>query len=88
MVPPADAPTIDATPAGPTLAPHVHIVGRGDHLWAIARDTLEDALGRAPNDAEISAYWRRLIDQNRSRLVDPDNPDLIFAGQELILPAT
>jgi len=39
-----------------------------------------------PTDAEVEPYWRRLIDLNRSRLVDPGNPDLIFPTQVFDLP--
>jgi hypothetical protein len=34
----------------------------------------------------VGRYWRRLIDTNRDRLVDPGNPDLLVPGQELVLP--
>jgi nucleoid-associated protein YgaU len=34
----------------------------------------------------VGRYWRRLIDANRDRLVDPGNPDLLLPGQELVLP--
>jgi hypothetical protein len=36
--------------------------------------------------AETAAYHRLLIDANRHRLAVPDNPDLVFAGQEFTLP--
>jgi len=58
----------------------------GDHLWGIAAATLRQRLGRVPTDAEVEPYWRRLIDLNRSRLVDPGNPDLIFPTQVFDLP--
>jgi LysM repeat protein len=61
-------------------------VRSGDHLWGIASATLSQRLARTPTDAEIEPYWRRLIDLNRSRLVDPGNPDLIFPTQVFDLP--
>jgi hypothetical protein len=30
--------------------------------------------------------WRRLVEVNRPRLVDPANPDLLYPGQVLVLP--
>ncbi len=59
----------------------------GDHFWHIAEATLTEAWGRAPTDAEVVPYWRAVIDANRPRLVDPDNPDLIYPGQVFDLPA-
>jgi nucleoid-associated protein YgaU len=31
-------------------------------------------------------YWAQLVDANRDRLVDPDDPDLLLPGQVLVLP--
>lgn len=61
-------------------------VARGDHFWHIAEATVGHHLGRAPRVTEVDAYWRRLVTANRDRLVDRDNPDLLFAGQEVLLP--
>jgi LysM domain len=58
----------------------------GDHLWAVAEKVLTTAWGRAPTDAEVTPYWRLLVDANRSGLHDPDNPDLLFPGQTLTVP--
>ncbi|PLS75238.1 MAG: hypothetical protein CYG61_08380, partial [Actinobacteria bacterium] len=41
---------------------------------------------RAPSDAEVDAYWRRLVDANRAILRDPANPDLLYPGQVLTVP--
>jgi nucleoid-associated protein YgaU len=49
----------------------------GDHLWNIAERT-------AP--ADVATYWRRLVELNRPRLADPDNPDLLFPGDVVVLP--
>ena len=59
----------------------------GDHLWSIAQRTLSDRLGHDVSAAEIAPYWERLVDENRARLVDPSNPDLILTGQVLVLPS-
>lgn len=58
----------------------------GDHLWHIAGETLLDNWGQAPNDAEISIYWVTVVEANRDRLVDRSNADLIYPGQEFVLP--
>ena len=87
---PAVAPAAPAAPADtPAVAPSAEwVVERGDHLWHIAESTLTTAWGRPPTDAEIVPYWRSLIETNRSRLVDHDNPDLITIGQRFALPPT
>ena len=59
----------------------------GQCFWTIAADVVAAAWDRVPSDAEIVAYWRRLIDANRAALSDPDNPDLIFPGQFFTVPA-
>jgi len=65
----------------------VWTVEPGDHLWSIATETLQDSWSRSElTDAEIVGYWREVIEANRERLVEPDNPDLILPGQELLLP--
>lgn len=59
----------------------------GECFWTIADDVLAQHLGRAPTDAEIVPYWRRLIEANRSELAHRDNPDLIFPAQVFVVPA-
>jgi nucleoid-associated protein YgaU len=54
----------------------------------VAEAELGRRLGRVPTDEETDPYWRALVEANRDRLVDPDNPDLIFSGQQLVLPPT
>jgi hypothetical protein len=69
-------------------APEVgeHEVLAGEHLWSIAAGHLAAHLDRAPTEAEITPHWQRLVEGNRDRLVNPDDPDLIFPGQRLVLP--
>ena len=83
---PSSRPPRAARPAPALPRPASWTVRPGDHLWGIAESTLRDRLGRVPTNAEIEPYWRRLIDVNRSRLVDPTNPDLIFPTQVFDLP--
>ena len=61
-------------------------VTSGDHFWSIAASTLEEAHGRAPTDAEIAVYWQELVDANLDRLDPPGDPDLIYPGQQLVVP--
>lgn len=63
-------------------APILHRVEPGDHLWGIAEETLQRALGRPPSDAEVDPFWRQVI------LANPDlvDPDLIFPGQLVVVP--
>lgn len=68
-------------------AAEVWVAESGDHLWAVASETLSDAWGRSPHDSEVDRYWRQLVSTNSSRLVDPSNPDLIYPGQVFVLPA-
>jgi nucleoid-associated protein YgaU len=59
------------------------VVAAGDSFWSLAVDAVADDPGRG----DVGDYWRRLIAANRARLVDPANPDLLYAGQVLALPA-
>lgn len=63
--------------------PETWVVEAGDHLWAIAAETVADRTGRT-NDETVRAYWQRLIEANRH--VVGDDPDLIHPGQVIELP--
>jgi hypothetical protein len=76
----------DPVVGNPAPAGHTWTVARGEHFWHIAEVTITRHLGRTPRTAEVDAYWRRLVAANRDRLVDRDNADLLFAGQEVVLP--
>lgn len=90
---PAPAPATTAPAAVPVpvvVAPMVDdevSVEVGDSFWSLAVDALVDVRGSQPSDGEVVEYWQRLIEANRGRLVDPANPDLLFPGQTLLLPA-
>jgi hypothetical protein len=58
-------------------------VQRGDHLWRIADETVVDRGGEA-TEANVAAYWRRLIEANPEAV--GDDPDLIHPGQVVRLP--
>ena len=54
----------------------------GDSLWLIAARRL----GPGASDAQLAAYWPRIYRRNRA--VIGDDPDRIYPGQSLRLPAT
>ncbi|MBA2558020.1 MAG: hypothetical protein H0V12_11860, partial [Chloroflexi bacterium] len=62
-------------------------VERGDHFWRIAETTLTESWGRPPTDAEIVSYWWQVIEANRPGLLPPGDPNLIYPGQEFVLPS-
>ena len=76
-----------ATLPSPTVAtPHTWTIAPGEHLWAVAHETLSDSWHRPPTDAEVVPYWREVIETNRSRLIDPANADYVVPGQTFVLP--
>lgn len=58
--------------AGPRGVDGIRRVGGGRRSGSLAGD--------------LSRYCRKLIETNRDRLVDPDNPDLLVPGQVLTIP--
>lgn len=88
---PAAAPELpsgDHLPSTDQLPPSVavHRVQPGEHFWSIAEQVVIERVGPTASDADVAAYWRQLVEVNRDRLVDPDNPDLILPGQVFDLP--
>lgn len=81
-----DAPSPAPAPA-PAPAVRTHVVVPGEHFWSIAESVLHDAWGRSASVAEVTPYWRTLVEANRDRLRDRGNADLVFPGQEFVVPA-
>ncbi|HKY14892.1 MAG TPA: phosphotransferase [Microthrixaceae bacterium] len=81
-------PTTVPVATTPTSRVSTWTVSPGDHFWGIAERTLTEAWGRVPSDRETTRYWRALIAENRSRLADRHNPDLVYIGQVFELPPT
>lgn len=89
--------------APPSLRPEVVLIPRsstneeartreitvqpGDSFWRLAKRHETERLGRKPTAAEIVRYWQLLIALNRDRLLAPDDVDLLFPGQVLLLLA-
>jgi hypothetical protein len=89
-LPATDPPRASRSPPAPATGdsaatPPSWTVEAGDSFWSIAADTLAEA-GEASTDRRVIGYWRRLVEANRGRLLDPGNPDLLVPGQELVLP--
>lgn len=84
---PPDVQPSDVQPTTETHEAATVTVRPGDHLWSIAADHLGAHADQPPSDDQVAAHWRRLIDANRDRLVDPANPDLILPGQQFVLPS-
>jgi LysM repeat protein len=61
-------------------------VRKGDNLWKLSANELADAHGTRPTNREIVPYWKTVIDANEDTLRSGD-PDLIYPGEEVILPA-
>jgi len=81
-VPPSAAlpmPAVGATSGLWTVRP-------GDSLWVIAESTLRAAWGRQPTDPETGRFWVVVVAVNVARLDDPSNANLLFPGQEMMVP--
>jgi nucleoid-associated protein YgaU len=75
----------DAASQVPDASLEVWSVEPGESFWSIATEVLADRWGRTPTDGEVGPYWRALVRANSDRLVTGD-PDLLYAGQVLVLP--
>jgi hypothetical protein len=85
-VPPIGDPgSVELQTAAPNDASEV-VVRAGDHMWSLAEQRLKVVLGREVSDTEIAPYWLKVVGSNLSRIRSGD-PDLIFPGEVLLLPA-
>ena len=62
------------------------LVQPGDNLWSIAETTLTEAWDRPPPEPVLGQYWWQVVETNRPHLPDPDDPNLLFAGDWVTLP--
>ncbi len=61
-------------------------VVKGDNLWTISASHLRTTFPEREVDAaEISTYWRRVIELNTPGLRSND-PNLIYPGEQIVLP--
>lgn len=80
---PAPPPTLGSAPGTPVDR---HVVTAGDHFWSLAHELVVEAKGSMVAEREVARYWTVLVAANRDRLVVPGEPDLLFVGQELVIP--
>lgn len=69
---PAPAPKPSPKPLTPAPKPTVVTVKKGDTLWGIAQRTLGSG-----------ARWREIYEANKSKI---KNPNLIYPGQQFVIP--
>lgn len=79
--PPADVASLTA----PRASRLEVVIAPGDNLWQLAERRLGETSHPAPSSAEIAAYWRRVVEENRRRIRSGD-PDLIYPGEVVVLP--
>lgn len=61
-------------------------VKSGDNFWNLAEARVAQVLGRRPSNREIASYWVEVVAANRV-LIRSGDPDLIFPGERIVLPA-
>ncbi len=84
---PASVPSTRRPDAGATGTSDAPVTVRsGDNLWRLAERRTSTRLGRPASDSEVRGYWTDVVEANRDRLADPNNPDLIHPGQQMMLP--
>ncbi len=73
-------------PSGQAPASGTWVVHPGDTLWHVAELTAGAQLGRPASLAETATQLDRLIRLNADRLAVPGDADLVFPGQEFLVP--
>ena len=58
----------------------------GDSLWSIAEATLATAWGQAPDERDLAHYWWQVVQTNRPFLPVPEDPNLLFPGDQVLIP--
>ncbi len=59
----------------------------GDDLWSIAEATLAEAWGQMPPERVLAGYWWQVVQTNRPYLPNPADPNLLFPGDRVAIPA-
>jgi hypothetical protein len=88
---PASAPASAAEPLPVPAPADIDVtsweIQPGDSFWSVAAEHLADIRGGEVSEREVGSYWRQVVEVNRSRLVNPNDADLLFTGQVIELPA-
>ena len=71
--------------AGGAEGTTLYTVQPGDNMWSITAAYLSDGQDAAPSVDRITEVWRKVVALNRDRIIS-GNPDLIFPGEQLLLP--
>jgi nucleoid-associated protein YgaU len=61
-------------------------VAPGDSFWVLAQHVEAQRLGHAPTNAQVVPVWQAMIAANAAQLVHPGNPNLIYPGQQFVIP--
>ncbi len=80
------SPTDDRQSVAPPVVPATWTIQPGDHLWHVSESVLTSRYGHAPTPADTARYLEALVTANTDRLAVPGQPDLVFPGQEFVLP--
>jgi hypothetical protein len=75
--------TMTTTTTSP--AEEIVVVTPGSSCWSLAEQALVDRLGRPPSESEVRRLWALVVAANVERFSTGD-PDLIFPGQQLLIP--
>jgi hypothetical protein len=65
----------------------MHLVERGESFWSVAAEVVERRFGPAAPSGQVALYWVLLLDANAAHLPVPADPNLIYPGMALTLPA-
>lgn len=87
----ARPPAPPSPPAAAAMAsPGTWLVRAGDDLWSIASAEVARSLpsGATLTDRRVATYWLALIEANRALLPVPSDPNVLYPGDRLILPAS
>lgn len=62
-----------------------YTVVKGDYIWNITKEVLENEFGRAPTNAEILEHTRWIIEKNDKKLESDNYTVIMHPGEELIV---
>ena len=85
-VPGLDGDEPESFPSAASTGPTEVAVRPGDDMWRLAEQRLSAIRGREVSDIEIAPYWLKVVATNLASIKSGD-PDLIFPGEILVLPA-